>query len=134
MGITAVFSTSSFSAEVTDVDWSGISREAIATSHQGTAAAGTGKFGNATFIPGDLSDPGELGMTIHFDPDTEPPIDQVAETITLTWPLASGDASAATWAGSGFITSYDIGAPLDDKMTATVTVKFSGNITMVAAA
>lgn len=134
MGITAVFGTSSFTSELTDVDWSGITREAIETSHQGTAEAGAGKFGNKTYIPGDLSDPGELTMTIHFDPDQEPPIDQPAETITLTWPKASGDTTAATWAASGFITSFDIGAPLDDKSTATMTVKFSGNVTMVAAA
>lgn len=134
MGITAVFGTSSFTSEVTDIDWGGITRNPIDTSHQGIAAAGAGKFGNKTFIPADLSDPGELTLTLHFDPDQEPPIDQPAETLTLTWPLASGDATAATWAGSVFITSYEVGAPLDDKMTATMTVKVSGEVTMVAAA
>ena len=133
-GITVVFATSAFTAEVKDVSWGGISRESKDISHQGNAAPGAGKFGNMTFMPGDLSDPGELSLEIHFDADQEPPIDQAAEPITVTWPKVSGDTTAATWAGEGFITSFEQSATLDEVMTASITVKFSGNITMVAAA
>jgi hypothetical protein len=133
-GITVVFATSSFTAEIKDVNWGGISRESKDTSTQATAAPGAAKFGNMTFMPGDLSDPGELSMEIHFDADKEPPIDQPAETITVTWPLVSGDATAATWAATGFITSFEQGGGLDEVMTGSITVKFSGNVTQVAAA
>lgn len=125
-GITIVFGTSGFTAEITDVSWGGISRESVATSHMGTAAPGVGNFGNMTFIPGDLSDPGEITFEIHFNPEDEPPIDQPEETITITWPLAAGDATPADWEGTGFNTGFDIGAPLDDKMTGSLTVKMSG--------
>ena len=133
-GITVVFATSAFTAEIKDVNWGGISRESKDISKQSTAAPGANKFGNMEFMPGDLSDPGELSMEIHFDPDQEPPIDQAAEVITVTWPLVSGDSTAATWAATGFITAFEESGTLDEVMTASITVKFSGEVTMVAAA
>jgi hypothetical protein len=132
-GMTVVFGTSGFSAQLIDAGQSGISRNAIDTSHMGTAAAGANTFGNRTFIPGRLSDPGTFEMEVHFDPDIEPPIDQPAETITVTFPLASGDVTAANWAFSGFVTDISDAYPLDDKMVQTLTVKISGNVTLTAA-
>jgi hypothetical protein len=132
-GTTVVFGTSAFSAELLSVDWGGISREAIDVTHMGSGAPGAGVFGNMEFIPNDISDPGELTMEIHFNPDTLPPIDAVAETVTVTFPLFAGDTTPADWEGSGFVTSYEPTVPHDDKMTATMTVKFSGNITRTAA-
>lgn len=128
-GTTIDFATSSFSAEVTNIDWGGIERESIDTTHLGTAEAGAGAIANKTYIPSDMTDPGEITMDIHFNPDTEPPINasDVAETITVTF------ASGATWACSGFITGYEPGVPLEDKMTASVTIKCTGNITISAA-
>lgn len=123
------FATSSFTADLTGLTWSGISRESIETSHMETAAPGADEFGNRTFVPGDLSDPGELTMQIHFNPGTLPPIDQPAEVITITWPLTKNQTVAATWASEGFITDYNPDDPLEDKMTASITVKFSGNVT-----
>jgi len=127
-GLTITFS-SGFFAQITDVQWSGITRPAIKTSHMGTAAPAAGKFGNDTFIPGDLSDPGELQVEGHFNPDTLPPIDGAAETCTVSIP---GSATPATWAGSAFMTNFEVGMPLEDKMTFTATLKFSGNITRTA--
>jgi len=123
---------SGFFAEIINFDWSGLTREALPTSHMGVAAPGSGKVGNMLHIPGDLSEGGEISVEIHFHANTEPPLDAVAETVTVTWPLASGDSSAATWAGSGFMTSMDISAGLDEVMTATITVKMSGNVTISA--
>lgn len=128
-GASISFGTSSWTAEVVDIQWSGISREAIETSHLATAAPGANEFGNRTFIPGNLSDPGEMTIQYHMNPDTEPPIDQPAETITLS---VGDSATPATWACSGFVTSVDNSIPLDDKMVGTMTVKFSGNVTQTA--
>jgi hypothetical protein len=100
----------------------------------GTAAPGAGKFGNKTFKPGDLSEPGTLEIEGHLDPDDEPPIDQVAETWTVTFPLVAGDATAANWAASGFAVSYSVDNGLEEVMTIRMDVKLSGNITQVAAA
>lgn len=131
-GTTVTFGTSAFTAELLSVSWGGINRVSLETSHMATPAPGASNFGNMTFLPGDLSDPGELTMDIHFNPDTEPPIDQPAETITVTWPLAAGDTTPAIWAATGFVTSYEPGATLEEVMTATMTVKLSGNITLTA--
>lgn len=124
-GTTITFA-SSFFAQITDASWSGISRASIETSHMGLSAPGAGKFGNKTFMPGDLSDPGELRVTMHFNPDTRPPIDQAAETVTVSF------AGAGSWAATGYMTGFELQDPLEDKMVATATIKFSGNVTITA--
>ena len=120
-GITIVFGTTGFTANIQDVSGPGLTRESIDVSHQGTV-------GGMEFLPGDLHDPGELTFDIQFNPDTNPPVDQPIETVTITWP------SGATWAADGFMTNYEPAAPLDDKMTGSVTVKFSGDVTITPAA
>lgn len=125
----AITFSSGFFAQIIDWDWDGIERKAIDTSHQGLSLAGTGKFGNMTRIPSKLNSPGTLTVNLSFNPDTLPPIESAAETVTLT----IGDSSTrATWAGSGFMTSYKATGPLEDRMTATAVITFSGNVTRTA--
>lgn len=125
-GIAITFS-SGFFAEILNVDWSGMSREAIDTSHATTTN------GWMTFIPAGLQDPGELSVEINFDPDDTPPIDGAAETVTVTFPTPVGGMTGATWAASGFMTSFEPSAPIDDRMTATSSIKFSGAVTFTDA-
>lgn len=132
-GTTIVFATSSFTAELLNISHSGINREALATSHMGTAAPGAGTFGNMTFIPGQLSDPGEITAEFHFDPDQIPPIDAVSEVITITFPLVAGDTTPAKWASTGFITGWEYTDDLETIMVATGTIKLTGNVTRTAA-
>src|SRR5262249_47186668 len=113
--------------------WDGIDRQMFETTHMGTAAPGSNKFGNKTFIPSKLSDPGSLSMEIHYNPQTNPPIDGALETITVTFPLVSGDSTAASWSASGAAQSLRIQDPHDGLMTATMVVKLSGNVTMTDA-
>jgi len=116
-GITITFETSGFTAQILDVTPPGMSRESIDVTHQGTT-------GQKIFTPGDLYDPGELSFDIHFNPDTTPPVGSAAETITIRYP------SGSTWQFTGFCTGYAPSAPLEDKMTGTVTVKVTGAITI----
>lgn len=125
-GLTVAFATSAFSAELLDVSLGGIARAAIETSHMGTAAAGASEFGNKTFIPGRLVDGGEYTLETHFNPQTLPIIGAAAEVITVTFPKAPGDTTAANYAFTGFVTAIDKALPLDDKMTASITVKVTG--------
>ena len=118
-GTTIAFGTSGFSAEILDVTPPGGSRESIQTSHMGTTDA-------HTFTPAKLVDWGELSFDIHFDPATTPPIGLVAETITITFP----NSAATTWAFTGFCTGYESADPLEGKMTGTITVKVSGDVTI----
>ena len=118
-GTTVTFGTSAFTADVLSVNWDGISREAIQTSHMGTTL-------DHTFMPTDLVDNGEISLEIAFVGALNPPImtNAAAETVTIVW------AGSGTWAASAFATSFSIGAPLEDKMTATLTLKVTGAVTI----
>jgi hypothetical protein len=59
-------------------------------------------------IPGDTIDPGETELEVIFDRRSAlPPLNQPT-LITQTFPLGPGDATAATYVGSGFITERSI--------------------------
>ncbi len=112
---------SGFLGEVISVDWSGIARESIDTTHMTTA-------NNAkTFMPSDIYDPGEVSVEMAFNPSATPPITDAADEVTVTFP--AGD----TWVASGFLTSFDLNSPLEDRMTATAVVKLSGQIVVTPA-
>lgn len=119
-GTTVTFGTSSFTADLLSVSHSGIAREAIQTSHMGTTS-------DHTFMPTDLVDNGELTLEIAFVATLTPPIltNGAAETITVAYA-----GSATTWSFSAFQTGFEITAPLEDKMTATVTLKVTGAVTV----
>ena len=119
-GITIVFSTSAFLAEILDITGPGLTRESVDVTHQGTVDA-------RIHAPVDLFDGGEMSFDVHFNPDTDPPIDQDVETVTITWP------STAKWEFDGFMTAYEPSAPLEDKMVGSITIKVSGDITITAA-
>lgn len=123
-GVTITFGTSSFTAQViSDPQFSGQERTAIETTHHAVTN------GWRTFIPGDLKDPGGITFDINFDPDAQPPITAAPETITLTFPVPSGSSNGATLACSGFVTAWEAGTPIDDRMTASITIKFTGEPT-----
>lgn len=89
-GTTVTFGTSGFTAELTDIQISNLSREVIETSNLATPQAGAGQIGSKTFLAGDLTDPGSVTLTGHFNPDTVPPLEGAAETVTITFPPNSG--------------------------------------------
>lgn len=125
-GASITFGTSGISLRVNSIDWDGIERVSIDTTHLGTTTA-------RTFIPGDLYDPGMLNVEVQFDPSTALPMLLVAETITLSFPIPAGSSTHPTWAASGFITKYKPGVKLEALMTGTLEIKFSGQITVTAA-
>jgi len=83
------------------------------------------------FISG-LIDPGDMSFSFNFVPGG------VADTAIRAW-IASGDTrklritwvNGPTWTFSGTNGGYDINVPINDKMTATVTVTVTGS-TVVA--
>lgn len=121
-GATVVFGTSAFAAELMSIGLPSISRGSIDTTHLGTSDA-------RTHLPVDLIEWGELELEFNFDPNEEPPMSGAAETITITFPTPSGGSSGATIAGSGFMTAFAITGSLEEKMTATATVKWTGDLT-----
>ena len=119
-GATITFS-SGFFAQILSMSWSGMgNRAVIDTAHLGTTTMRTKLFGT-------LADPGELEVELHLNPDTTVPVEAVAETCTVTFD------SGATWAGSAAMTNFSWSGELEDKMTATATIAFSGDITQTPA-
>lgn len=97
-GTTVTFGTSAFAANVRRINSAAMTREAIETSHLGTT-------GQRTKIPGALVDPGQTEVEIEWNQSfsTFPPISAVPESITITYPLKTGETAHATEAGTGFL-------------------------------
>lgn len=117
--------TISFGTQAFTGSWNRIgawqpSRDKIETSHLGTT-------GYKTFIPGDLDDPGEVTLEVQFDPTASLPSMADPETVTITYPKKVGTNTAASLAGSGFITKA--GTPElrnGQVMVQEITVAFDG--------
>ncbi len=132
-GTTVAFGTSSFSANLKSYTLSGQAREMHDTTHLGTAAPGANAIHNKTFLESDISDAGNMVMTIHFNPENLPPINDSFEVVTVTFPLASGDTTPTIYVFNGAVSDFDEDSPSDGIMMATMTVKISGPITKTAA-
>ncbi len=81
------------------------------------------------FIPGML-DAGEATFDVNYDSasgatanDLNTLLTATAETVTLTYPPTNATSS---WSCSGFITALGFASPFDDKITQSVTIKFTG--------
>ena len=115
-GVTIVFGTSGFTANYTRIGGTEMSRESIETTHLGTT-------NYKTFVPDDLIDGGEFSCEFYWDPamTTFPPIDAVAETITITY------VSCETLSGSGFLTSSSgPDAETGDLLSGEFSIKWTG--------
>lgn len=115
-GTTITFQTG-FCAEITAVNFGGMSRPVIDLAHMGSTDVRAQAIGK-------LYMPGALTVELLFDPDTAPPIAEDAESVTVTFP------DSTTWVGTGALTDFSWGAPLEDKMTASATLSFTGAITV----
>lgn len=94
--------------------------------------------GGRKYLPGTLYDHDELQVEGYWDSleDLMLPLDSgsayhefpVAETITLTWPLGTGETTAAKLVGTGFITGITFPEFEDDVIQAGMfTVSWDGN-------
>lgn len=82
------------------------------------------------FIQG-LTDPGELSVGMNFVPgsDTDDNIrawrsSREVRDWKITFP------NGVVMSGQGFVSGYELDAPFDDKMSATLTIKVTGAITV----
>ena len=117
-GATVTFGTSTFAAQLLDIDWSGRTRDALDSTHMGTS-------GTKTYIPADLRDGGEISLTYYFDCSdaTDTLLAAAAETVTVAW------AANRSWAASCFCTEVGASAQIGDTMKQTVKLKVAGTVT-----
>lgn len=133
-GASVTFGTSGFSYNIVAVNIGSLETPALETSHIATPAAGVGQEGNATYIPGDIVRHGPMTLRIHWNPSLGVLPIAVVQTITITYPLVTGDSTAAYHTGSGFVSGFTPDEfAIDGVMTALITVQKSGPWTKVAA-
>lgn len=113
---------SSFFTEIRSVQHTGQSRGFASCSHAATTG-GLSKYPHAFW------DNGQLVVEVYLRPGVEPAIGDAVSAFTLTYPLLTGQSSAATMAGNCFISSIESSSPHDDAMTATYTLEITGNLT-----
>ena len=125
-GVTLTFGTSGFTASLHSVTGTERTREPVEDSHLGLASGS-----EMTFVPNDLIDGGEFTFRYEWNQSfgTFPPITGAAETVTVTFPLRSGETTNATLAGTGFMTR-DKGADIElnsaSVMEGEGTIKWDG--------
>lgn len=79
------------------------------------------------YVPGDLVDPGEIELELYFDGEEALPEAGEKATLTVTFPLGEGQASAASYTASGFFTSVNYpSAQLNNLMKSKVTFALDG--------
>ncbi len=130
--------TSGFTGELVSISISGMSREAIDVTHMSSAQPTTVDIGGKEYIPSALVDPGTITATVHANTGAGaqtaiPPLNQAAETWTVTLPQ-TGAETAATFAGTGFMTEATLTGEIEAAVTYDVTIKMTGTWDITAAA
>ena len=95
-GATIGLSVDSLTLRVTDIAGAKSTIDAVETSYHGTT-------GNATRMPGDLSDLSPITITYQNSPTLASPSKGV-QTLTITGPLPSGASTAEIMSITGFFT------------------------------
>jgi hypothetical protein len=84
-----------------------------------------------------LLDAGDLTFEINYIP-TDPTHDNTSGLLsfltnrtTKAWTLTFPNAGATTWGFDGFISKFDVTAPVDNVLTAKITITATGKPTLV---
>lgn len=97
-GATCTFGTSSYAFNWEIID---IGEQTIEVIGDTSLATST----NLTCRPGDLKEPGEISFEFQFDNAASLPALGTVETLTVTFPAASGQTTQATYVATGFVRS-----------------------------
>jgi len=79
------------------------------------------------FDPAPLRNPGSVDVVYFYDSSNEAPLSGAAGTVTVTFPLKSGESTAATLSGTGFLSRAGITELNNtDKTMGEITVQWDG--------
>lgn len=117
-------------AEVNDITPPSLGRDEIEVTHHQSPNRWR------EFIKG-LKDAGEFSMSINYIPtnsthnaSTGLLADFANDTTVDTWTLVFPDTALTTWSFPGFMKGFAPKAPIDDKLSADVTMKVTGQPTL----
>ena len=127
-GNTAAISFTGISGTVQSISIGDQTREALESTPLNVTVASGKHSAYKEFVPDRIIDPGEIDVTMYLDSNSEPAdILAGAGTLTITFPLQSGQTTARTLAGTAFATRMKYGDLEQGALTmAEVTFKFDG--------
>lgn len=106
--------------EVLDINFDGMTREAIETTHMQTTDA-------RRFMPSKLPDYGSMTIQYNWTPNRVPLIANAAETVRLEWSIMTpGNTQKAKWESTMFVTSDSASMPVEGKRVGTLVFKIDG--------
>ncbi len=116
-------------AEVVSISGPSLSMDTVDVTHMES----TGTY--REFIPG-LKDGGEVSVTLNFLPAdatqnaTAGILKDYNDRVLRNFQIVFPDSGNTTWTIAGYVTAFEAETPLEDKMTASVTIKVSGEPTL----
>ena len=123
---TEVFTTV---AQVKSISGPGLSMDAIDATHHSSTA------GWREYIGG-LLDGGEVSFDINYDPveNTHDAgtglLKDMSDKTVRNFQVVFPDTATTTWTVAALVTGFEVGAPIDDILSAAVTLKLSGQPTL----
>jgi hypothetical protein len=127
VGGSITFGTSVYASDQIKITFPTPTRETLDTTHLGTVGAKTSK-------PARLKDVGSIEVEFDHNPEAYDLLDGDPETITINYPLRTGQTTPTRWVMSGYAVS--VGGEemaVDAKMVTKVTIKVTGDITITPA-
>lgn len=117
-------------AEVTDISAPELSRDTAEVTHHQSPNMWRERIKI-------LKDAGEVSMTINYIPSNSTHnvatgllADFGNDTTNDTWSLVFPDTAATTWSFAGALTKHSVKAPIDDRLTADITIQIMGQPTL----
>lgn len=119
-------------AEVTNIGGPKLARDTLEATHHKSPGMWR------EFIKG-LKDAGEVSLDLNFMPfntthnaslTTGILADFADDTTVSAWVLTFPDAGGTQWSFDGIVTGFEPSSPFDDKLTASVTIKVTGQPTL----
>jgi predicted secreted protein len=114
-------------AEVTSITPPALARDAIDASHTQSPNAWR------EFVAG-MKDGGEVSLELNFIPGsatTTRILETFSQNVSILAKIVFPDSPGTTWSFEGIITGFEAEAPVDDKMSASLTFKVSGQPSFV---
>jgi hypothetical protein len=133
IGTGSTLTFSGITVNLSRINPTGLSREAIDTSHLGTSGA-------RSYLPGDTYDPGSISCDFHVDADTastsfdlNAALTAAAGTFTVQMPTNTvATATGVKWTGNGFLTDVEWDLPFEELASGSFTLKATGAWTVVS--
>jgi hypothetical protein len=129
LGTKVIFTQTGFIGEIIEgVEGLGVERADFDATHMGVPTLDQVKT-NRQKIPAGLAGINDMTLSLHFDPAVGLPALSDPETIELIFPRRKTESTPAKWSATGYLKGVSASIPVDNKMTARVTLGFTGDYT-----